>query len=75
MRNVIETWTGSDVDLIAELNRKQFKRTIGSGLVTLPMVASVDTTLAATLNYTLQQVISSLKASDPPTGSFLDTFY
>lgn len=75
MRSVIETWNGSDEDLLVELNRKQFKRTIGNGLVTLPMVAAVDQTLAATLNYTLQQVIASLKVSDPPTGSFLDTFY
>lgn len=75
MRNVIENWNGTDADLIVELNRKQFKRTIGTGLVTLPMVAAIDTTLAATLNYTLQQVIASLKVSDPPTGSFVETFY
>lgn len=75
MRNVIENWNGTDADLLVELNRKQFKRVIGNGLVTLPMVAAVDTTLAATLNYTLQQVIAALKVSDPPMGSFVETFY
>lgn len=75
MRETIENWTGSDADLLTELNRKQFKRVIGNGLVTLPMIANVSVELAAGLNYTLQQVIAALKTSDPPTGSFIETFY
>ncbi|MEZ6097228.1 MAG: hypothetical protein R3C03_23895 [Pirellulaceae bacterium] len=61
MNNTILNWTGTDEELLTELNRKQFKRVIGDGLVTLPMVAAVSVELAANLNFTLESTITFLR--------------
>ena len=73
MREVIENWEGTDEDLLDELNRKQFKQTVGDGMVTLQMIQPA--TLGATLNYSLELVVEGLKQSDPPQGSYVEKFF
>lgn len=78
MRSIIQSWVGTDEDLLALLNQKRYKVKVGDGLVTLPMIAAVDVTLAATLNYTLEGTIAALKASpnieDQIQASLVDKF-
>ncbi len=85
MRDVIIEWTGSDADLLTELNAPQFKVVVGDGpqegMVTLLMIGSLDSdgSIAANLNYTLDEAIKTLEnAADIPTvaqGRFMRQVY
>jgi hypothetical protein len=63
MRTIIESRQGTDAELLAELNRKQFKRTVNDGLVSLAMVAAVSEPLAGKLALTIKRTIQALEAA------------
>ena len=60
MKQVIKDWVGTDEDLLTELNRKQFKRKIDTGMVTLAMIAAVDKDLSALLGYRIESLINAM---------------
>ena len=60
MRTTIENWSESDADLLTELNRKQHKRVVGDGMVTLAMVGGLNVELAAGVNLTLERILAGM---------------
>jgi hypothetical protein len=61
IRETIETFEGTDTELIAALNDPKNKTVVNDGLVSLPMVAAVSEQLAGALVVTLKRTIATLE--------------
>ena len=60
IRDTIETWQGSDADLLVALNEPRNKRKVNDGLVSLAMVGERSEPLAGMLAVTMKRVIATL---------------
>jgi hypothetical protein len=65
IEHIVKTFEGTDVELLELINDKNMKVVVGDGLVTMAMVSNTSQDLAASFNYTIQQVVEQLKGTPP----------
>jgi alkylhydroperoxidase/carboxymuconolactone decarboxylase family protein YurZ len=65
MRNIIETFEGTDDELLSVLNERTIKKVNGDGMVTLAMVADVSLELAAQVTLILQSTLDAMPSEEP----------
>jgi hypothetical protein len=65
MRSIIETFEGTDDELLAVLNERNIKKVNGDGMVTLAMVADLSLELAAQVTLILQSTLDAMPSEEP----------
>jgi hypothetical protein len=65
MRTIIETFEGTDDELLDALNDRTIKKVNGDGMVTLAMVADLSLELAAQVTLILQSTLDAMPSEQP----------
>jgi len=65
MRSIIETFEGTDDELLDLLNDRTIKKVNGDGMVTLAMVADLSLELAAQVTLIMQSTLDAMPSEEP----------